>query len=334
MNKTQKSILTVEIIVIGLGLLILAYGLLNSGGGSRKQYITKVRSLKTKLDNKKKKYINNEKIIALYSKEESKLDNIIKKYEDKKYKFNKDIESRKYLNLENDVTCFIDDCDHIKQAISKTQDFIRSVNKYFNDNISTIKTVKSSKKVKSSTRKKISNLERSLKDGLANLQALISKVQTPDDATNLSLKQLELEQPFAEFRNNVKIAYEINQETQVIPNTKPIKIVITTPRVVKIRKIKKTKNAELISPFNPHSYPDKFKGTNLCVIKIKINKEGTVVSANVSQPSGNTDFDNFCKNAAKSLKYKPAMGYYMDDPSKKEFPIVTVSQYPFKAPSK
>ncbi|MCD6578087.1 hypothetical protein J7L48_01270 [bacterium] len=333
MNKTQKSIVTVEIIVIALGLLILIYGLLNSGGGSRKQYISKVQTLKKTLEDRKQEYKDNDKIVALYAKEAAKLDEIIKKYEDKSFKFDKDTESRKYLNLENNIACFMDDCKNIKISIQKTQAYIDNVNKYFEENKNNIRTVKKSTKIKKTMRRKIAELEKSLNSGLENLRELINKVQTPDDATNLSLKQLELEQPFAEFKNNVKIAYEITQETKVELINNPIEIEVT-PKPVQTRRIKKTKNAELIAPYSSSNYPAKFKGTGLCVIKINIGKDGVVKTTSVFQSSNNKEFDDFCKSAAKTLKYKPAIGYYRDDPAKKEFPIETSSKYPFMAPTK
>ncbi|MCK5223446.1 TonB family protein [Candidatus Calescamantes bacterium] len=328
MTKMQKTIITVEIILLVIGLGLFSISALNSDKGQRKEITNKLSTLKERMTASKEKYSSNQAILEIIKGKEKEIDELIAKYQDTENEFDFAMENRKMTILETEISCFIDDCVKIDNEIKDIQGFIDKTRRYLTENSKQITSATSHKKVPASTKREIRSAKKKLQDGIEDLQKGIIAANTPEDFTHLSLSSLDLGQPFVELQNKVEHAIKLISEKKGDTEIHiDIPIRIEEPR--QTRTLVKKVDTVLITKFIPE-YPQEFKGKGyFAIIGFKINKTGKPTTTSVVRSSGNSAFDQFCQKQALKLEFSPAKAYYKDKPGT-VFTIESESQYPFK----
>ena len=328
MSKIQKTIITVEIILLVIGLGLFSISALSSDKGQRKEIVSKLTALKERMVASKEKYSSNQAILDSIKGKERDIDTLIAKYQDTENEFDFAMENRKMTMLETEISCFVDDCVKIDNEIKDIQGFIDKARRYLTENSKQITSATTHKKVPPSTKREIRSAKTKLQNGIETLQKGITAAKTPEDFTHLSLSSLDLGQPFVELQNKVEHAIKLISEKKANTEIR-IDIPIRIEEPKRRRILVKKHDTSLLTKVIPE-YPQEFKGKGyFTIIGFKISKTGKPTSTSVVRSSGNTAFDQFCEKQALKLEFTPAKAYYKDKPGS-VFPIESESQYPFK----
>ncbi len=330
MNKAQKTVLTLEIVLIAAGLLVIVFSSLGGGRGYLKDFETRLTALNDRLSEKETQFASNPQIVSIIQQKKAEITSMIEKYKDKSQKIDKAFEERKIINYEAEIETFTDDCLKMAKSIADVEEFIKAVEKFLSGSQEDIGKLNANKRISASEKKEIKELQINLGNGLKELKSKLSESKTPSSCTQLSLYAYDLRQPLAELKNKIEFGLKkINEKISV--NTNDLLNKINTETQTKKQTRIKTK-PEITRKVIP-DYPAEFKGTGyFAIILVKIGASGMPAGTSVAQSSGNAAFDDFCRQQAMKLEFKPAIGYYPDEPDKL-FPVESESQYPFKAPT-
>ncbi len=328
MSKGQKNIIIIEIVVLIVGVILFIIGSSNSGMGKRKVLINELDNINKELTKQKLIYKDNNVIVKLIQDKLNTVQEMLKRYQDKKAKIDDiEMEKRKLVIFKDGTNEFFDKCSKINCAIDDVNNFIKRVETYLNNNQKDLKAAKSSRKVSKITRKEIVALEKELNDGIERLKNELAKAKLPEDYIDVSLETLNLDQPLVNLKTKVNYAIDVINEVSRPKETPiiPIHIKPTEPK----RKLVIRNGPTVLKKYIP-DYPSEFRGHELfTIIAMDVDKDGKITSTSVFQSSGNKKFDEFCKKMAYNIKYQAATGYYRDDPGN-IFTIKDDTKYPFK----
>ena len=328
MSKGQKTIIIIEIVVLMVGVILFVIGSSNSGMGKRKGLINELDNINKELVKQKLIYKDNNVVVKLIQDKVDAVNEMLKKYQDKKAKIDDiEMEKRKLVNFKDEINEFLDKCSKINSAIDDVNNFINRVETYLNNNQKDLKAAKSSGKVSKITRKEIATLEKELNDGIEKLKSELAKAKLPEDYIDVSLETLNLDQPLVNLKTKVNYAIDVINEVSRPKETSVIPIYITPP--TQRRVLVKRTGVKPLKTYIP-DYPSKFRGKDLyAIIQTDVDKDGKITATSVFQSSGNKEFDEFCKKMAFNIKYQAAPGYYKDDPGN-IFTIKGITKYPFR----
>lgn len=349
LQSKQKNIIVIEIILLIVGIILLI-----GVGGKKPEPVSSISQTEIKeslteteknLSNIKSEYDNKLSHILISDKEKE-LNSI-------KSGLSPDLEEVQLMEMKGNL-------DNINLEITKYTPRLKKAEKYekmyleqkarltkFEEENS--KSINNSKKTRAAIEK--------IKSKFEEIQSLIDKISNIDDYSyydEISTKNYEVkslidsldqdlkneiaaikqaaaekkkreEQARLEAESKDDVEYDTPSSFDYIPQPQP------QPQP-KEKKVVKTRQAELVrSPTSSElRYPTKFYGGKICMIEVVIDKLGNVSSTKVSQSSGNTELDDYCRDLAKKYyKFKPAVKVYDDGSEEK---VESTSILPFKPP--